>query len=306
MSEHREDQSHLLALFAPGAFVLLWSTGFVFAKMALPYAETMTLLTVRFLIAVGLLLFISVLWRARWPKSIRQTLHIAVAGILLHATYLGGVFAAIERGLEAGVAALIVGIQPLLVAFVAGIFLKEQVSIRQWFGLILGVSGVILVVWSKLQDGLGTTLGVGIAVVALLGISIGTIYQKRFCGEMDLRTGAVIQYSAAAIPTGILAYFTETMVINWTGEMIFAMAWLVIVLSVGAISLLYLLIRKGAASKVSSLFFLVPPTAAIMAWYLYDETFHSIALLGMVMTVMGVALVNLRPLKRFGLRARPS
>ncbi|MEH6629342.1 MAG: DMT family transporter [Halopseudomonas aestusnigri] len=306
MSEQREDQPHLLALFAPGAFVLLWSTGFVFAKMALPYAETMTLLTVRFLIAVGLLLLISVIWRARWPKSISQTLHIAIAGILLHATYLGGVFAAIERGLEAGVAALIVGIQPLLVAFVAGVFLKEHVSTRQWFGLILGVSGVILVVWSKLQDGLGTSLGVGIAVVALFGISIGTIYQKRFCGEMDLRTGAVIQYTAAAIPTGILAYFTETMIINWTGEMIFAMAWLVVVLSVGAISLLYILIRKGAASKVSSLFFLVPPTASLMAWYLYDETFHSTALIGMVMTVLGVALVNLRPLKRFGLRTRPS
>ncbi|MCZ4281104.1 DMT family transporter [Kiloniella laminariae] len=305
MSQQTNGSSSLLASLAPGSFVILWSSGFVFAKMALPYAETMTLLATRFLIAMALMLVISLIWKARWPKSMTQALHIAIAGILLHATYLGGVFAAIERGLEAGVAALIVGIQPLLVAFVAGIFLKEKITAKQWTGLVLGVSGVILVVWSKLEDGLGTELGVAIAVIALIGISIGTVYQKRFCGEMDLRTGAVIQYTAAAIPTGILAYFTETMIINWTGEMIFAMAWLVIVLSVGAISLLYLLIRKGAASKVSSLFFLVPPTASLMAWILYDEVFQSAALIGMIMTVLGVALVNLKPIKRFGLRSRP-
>ncbi len=298
--------SNLLAILAPGTFVLIWSTGFVFAKMALPYAETMTLLATRFLLAVGLLLLISLIWKAKWPRDPKQILHIAVAGILLHATYLGGVFASIEQGLQAGVAALIVGIQPLLVAFAAGIFLKEKITSRQWIGLTLGVSGVILVVWAKLENGLGTPLGVSIAVLALFGISIGTVYQKRFCGEMDLRTGAVIQYAAAAIPTGILAYYTESMVINWTGEMIFAMFWLVVVLSVGAISLLYILIRKGAASKVSSMFFLVPPTAALMAWVLYDETFKSTALVGMAMTVIGVALVNLRPIKKLGLRTRPS
>lgn len=306
MTKTPQENSNLLAILAPCTFVLIWSTGFVFAKMALPYAETMTLLTTRFLIAVGLLLLISLIWKARWPKSLMQAIHIAVAGVLLHAIYLGGVFASIELGLQAGVAALIVGIQPLLVAFAAGIFLKETITIRQWIGLFLGVSGVILVVWAKLENGLGTPLGVSIAVLALFGISIGTVYQKRFCGEMDLRTGAVIQYTAASIPTGIIAYTTESMTINWTGEMIFAMFWLVVVLSVGAISLLYILIRKGAASKVSSMFFLVPPTAALMAWVLYDETFRSTALIGMTMTVVGVALVNLRPLKRFGLRTRPS
>ncbi|KLN60772.1 peptide ABC transporter ATP-binding protein [Kiloniella spongiae] len=298
--------SNLLAILAPCTFVLIWSTGFVFAKMALPYAETMTLLATRFLLAVGLLLLISLIWKAKWPRDPMQILHIAVAGILLHAIYLGGVFASIELGLQAGVAALIVGIQPLLVAFAAGVFLKEKITTRQWIGLILGVSGVILVVWAKLENGLGTPLGVSIAVVALFGISIGTVYQKRFCGEMDLRTGAVIQYAAASIPTGILAYFTESMIINWAEEMIFAMFWLVVVLSVGAISLLYILIRKGAASKVSSMFFLVPPTAALMAWVLYDETFRSTALVGMAMTVIGVALVNLRPIKKLGLRTRPS
>ncbi|WP_245622990.1 DMT family transporter [Kiloniella litopenaei] len=306
MTQTPQENNNILAILAPGTFVLIWSTGFVFAKMALPYAETMTLLATRFLIAVGLLLLISFIWKAKWPKTLMQTVHIAMAGILLHALYLGGVFASIELGLQAGVAALIVGIQPLLVAFTAGIFLKEKITIRQWVGLFLGVSGVILVVWAKLENGLGTPLGVSIAVIALFGISIGTVYQKRFCGEMDLRTGAVIQYTAASIPTGILAYFTESMTINWTGEMIFAMFWLVVVLSVGAISLLYVLIRKGAASKVSSMFFLVPPTAALMAWVLYDETFRSTALIGMAMTVFGVALVNLRPIKRLGLRTRPS
>ncbi|WP_085906306.1 DMT family transporter [Kiloniella majae] len=306
MTSTSQENTNLLAILAPCTFVLIWSTGFVFAKMALPYAETMTLLATRFLLAVGLLLLISLIWKAKWPRDPMQVLHIAVAGILLHATYLGGVFASIELGLQAGVAALIVGIQPLLVAFAAGIFLKEKITTRQWIGLILGVSGVILVVWAKLENGLGTPLGVSIAVLALFGISIGTVYQKRFCGEMDLRTGAVIQYAAASIPTGILAYFTESMIINWTGEMVFAMFWLVVVLSVGAISLLYVLIRKGAASKVSSMFFLVPPTAAFMAWVLYDETFRSTALVGMTMTVIGVALVNLRPIKKLGLRTRPS
>ena len=306
MTKTPQENSNLLAILAPCTFVLIWSTGFVFAKMALPYAETMTLLTTRFLIAVGLLLLISLIWKAKWPKNLMQAVHIAVAGVLLHAIYLGGVFASIELGLQAGVAALIVGIQPLLVAFAAGVFLKEKITLRQWIGLFLGVSGVILVVWAKLENGLGTPLGVSIAVLALFGISIGTVYQKRFCGDMDLRTGAVIQYTAASIPTGIIAYTTESMTINWTGEMIFAMFWLVVVLSVGAISLLYILIRKGAASKVSSMFFLVPPTAALMAWVLYDETFRSTALIGMTMTVVGVALVNLRPLKRFGLRTRPS
>lgn len=299
------ENAGLLAQSAPFLFVLLWSTGFVFAKMALPYAETMTLLTVRFWIAVALMLPIALLWKARWPESWAQALHVAVVGVLMHAGYLGGVFAAIEQGVEAGVAALIVGIQPLLVALAAGLLLGERVSLRQWLGLVLGVSGVVLVVWTKLQAGLGTLEGVALAVLALFCISLGTIYQKRFCGAVDLRTGAVIQYAAASLPTAFFAYATETMAITWSGEFIFAMTWLVLVLSVGAISLLYLLIRHGAASKVSSFFFLVPPTAAFMAWVLYDEVFRSTALAGMILTALGVALVNLKPLRRKPLSRKP-
>ncbi|WP_343561103.1 DMT family transporter [Kiloniella sp. b19] len=283
-----------LATLSPIIFVLIWSSGFVFAKFALPYAETFTLLATRFALVVAIMLPVALLTRAKWPGSWKETFHIAVAGMLLQAGYLGGVFAAIEQGLQAGATALIVGTQPLLVAFFARFFLNETVSFRQWTGLFVGVTGVILVVWTKLMSGLGTTEGIILALIALVTISAGTLYQKKYCGTMDLRSGSVIQYAASVLVCAPIAYATETMVIVWSSDFILGMAWLVLALSVGAITILFVLIRQGEASRVSSLFFMVPPTAALFAWLWFDETFGPMAMVGMVLTALGVALVTLK------------
>lgn len=278
----------------PGLFVLLWSTGFIGAKLGLPYAEPFTFLALRFASAAALLLLLTLIARAPWPKSWTEAAHIAVAGLLLHAVYLGGVYAAIYYGVEAGVSALIVSIQPLLVAAAAGPLLAERVSRLQWLGLALGVAGVALVVWRKLELGLGTPFGVTLALVGLLGITAGTLYQKRFCSSMPLRGGTAIQLGAAAAATGLAALLLESRTVDWTGEFVFAFAWLVIVLSLGAFVLLYVLIRQGAAARVSSLFFLVPPCTAVIAYFLFDERFGPVALAGMALATLGVALVNLK------------
>lgn len=211
--------------------------------------------------------------------------------------YLGGVFASIFHGVPAGISALIVGIQPLLVAAAAGPVLGERVTARQWLGLILGLSGVILVVWTKLDLGVGTLWGYALSVIALVGITVGTLYQKRYCPQIDLRSGTAIQFAATTVALTPLALLFETRQVQWTGEFIFALGWLCIVLSLGAITLLFILIRRGAAAKVSSLFFLVPPCTALVAWPLFGEQLSPLALFGMVATMAGVALVNISPKK---------
>ena len=282
------------AVVMPAVFVFLWSTGFIGAKLGLPYAEPMTFLAIRFAIAVALLLLIALVCRAPWPRSWRAVGHIAVMGLLMHGAYLGAVFASISFGVEAGVSALIVSMQPLLVAVAAGPLLGERISRLQWLGLLLGVIGVVLVVWRKLELGIGTPSGMALSGIGLVALAAGTLYQKRFGGDMDLRSGNVIQYAAAGVFCALLALIFEQRSVVWSGEFIFAMGWLVLVLSLGAITLLYLLIRRGAASSVSSLFFLTPPVTALIAYLLFDETFGALSLIGMVIAVVGVALVNLK------------
>lgn len=280
-----------LALFAPGLFVLLWSTGFIGGKLGLPYAEPLTFLLIRMVLTALLLGAVALVLRAPWPRTAGEAGRIALAGLLVHGTYLGGVFSAISQGLPAGTVALIVGLQPLLTAIAAGPLLGERLTGRQWTGFALGLVGVALVVWEKLalRSGLGWALA--LAVVALLGITAGTLYQKRHCAGMDLRSGTAIQYAASALLFAILAPLTETMQVRWTGEFVFALGWLCLVLSVGAVFLLYFLIRQGAASRVASLFYLTPPTTALMAWALFGETLGWLALAGMGVTAAGVALV---------------
>lgn len=280
-----------LAAIAPGLFVLLWSTGFIGAKFGLPYAPPLTFLATRYALVVGLMLPVALLWRAPWPARRRDYLHIGLAGLLVHAGYLGGVFVAISLGLPAGIAALVTGLQPLLTAAAAALLLGETVGRRQWAGLVLGLVGVTLVVWNKVSfdAGLG---GFPYAVFAVLAITAGTLYQKRHCAGMDLRSGAVIQYVFALAATLPLAFLVEDVHIEWTGDFIFAMTWLVLVLSIGAITLLYRLIRAGSAARVASLFYLVPPTVAVIAFFLFGETLGPVALTGMVFTVVGVALAT--------------
>lgn len=274
----------------PFFFVFLWSTGFIGAKYGLPYAEPLSFLLARYGLVIGLMTVIALATRAPWPKMPMQWLHIGVSGVLVHAIYLGGVFVAIKHGLPAGVTALVVGMQPLLTALGAGWLLGEKVSGRQWSGLALGFVGVGLVVSGKFGDaGLGPMLIP--AFVALLGITAGTLYQKRFCAQFDLRTGSVIQFVPTAVLTAIAVALFEDFRIEWTGDFVFALGWLVLVLSIGAISLLNLLIRRGSAVNVASLFYLTPLSTAVIAWLMFGERLSLVAGCGMVLAVSGVYLV---------------
>ncbi|ANQ83718.1 hypothetical protein dqs_0643 [Azoarcus olearius] len=279
----------------PLLFVVLWSTGFIGAKFGLPYAEPLTFLSTRYVLVVVLMAAVALATRAPWPRSPREAAHVALTGVLVHAIYLGGVFMAIHRGLPAGVTALVVGMQPLLTALGAGMLLGERVSARQWIGLALGFIGVALVVSNKIGAGVDADRLLHMltpALAALAGITVGTLYQKRFCPRFDLRTGAVLQFLPTLLLSALVASQTETMQIQWTGEFVFALLWLVVVLSVGAISLLNLLIRSGSAVNVASLFYLTPPTTALIAWAMFGETLSGLALAGMVVAVSGVWLAR--------------
>jgi drug/metabolite transporter (DMT)-like permease len=275
----------------PLVFVLLWSTGFIGARLGLPHAEPLTFLLIRYIVVIVCMTLIAVATRAPWPATPKAWFHIGLAGLLLHGVYLGGVFIAISKGLPAGVTSLVVGVQPLLTAVGAGWLLQEAVLRRQWFGLLLGLFGVGLVVFGKIGTGFGTG-ALWPAIAALIGITAGTLYQKRFCPPFDWRTGAVAQFFPTAVATFVVASLTETFHAEWTGEFVFALGWLVLVLSIGAISLLNWLIRHSDAVNIASLFYLVPPCTALVAWWLFDEAFTGLQLIGMAVTVWGVYLAR--------------
>ncbi len=280
------------AIFAaPGLFVLLWSSGFVFAKLGLGYAEPLTFLSVRMIAVVALLAVILALTRPKWPNA-TGIAHSAVTGLMVHGLYLGGVFVAIENGVSAGLAALIVSLQPVLTSTIANRLFGERVVARQWLGLALGLLGVYLILSEKTAAGAATPFGLVAATVALLGITVGTLYQKRFGGGMDWRPALCVQYAAAALLFSSGALIFETRVVRWTPEFLFAVAYLVLVLSFGGIWLFYFLIRRAAATRVVSLFYLTPPVTALMAWELFGERLAPLALFGMAVCVAGVALVN--------------
>jgi drug/metabolite transporter (DMT)-like permease len=278
-----------------GLFVLLWSTGFIGAKLGLPYAGPLTFLVVRMALVASLMLLVALLTRAPWPRSRNAWINVAIAGLLVHGGYLGGVFSAIHQGLSAGVAALVVGLQPLLTAFAAIVVFRERSTPRQWTGLVMGLVGVALVVSGKITEGGLSGLGITFAVIALFSITAGTLYQKRFGGQLDFRTVAVIQYSATGLALLPLAAMSESMHVTWSGEFVLALSWLVLLLSIGAVSLLYFLIKRGRATDVSSLFYLTPPTTAVLAYVLFGETLSPTALMGMLIAVAGVALVIGQP-----------
>lgn len=275
----------------PAVFVFLWSTGFIGVKFGLPFASPATFLTLRFILVVLLMLAIALAQRASWPRSPLQVAHLAVVGALVHGGYLGGVFTALHLGLSAGLVALIVGMQPVLTAFAAAPFLGERVSGRQWTGLLLGVVGVALAIGQRFSLAGFSMAGFGMSVVGLVSITAGTLYQKRYGGAFDLRTGSVIQFVAAAAVTAPFAYFAEGLHVTWTPQFLLALAWLVIVLSIGAVSLLAVLIRRGEATRIASLFYLVPPTTAAMAYLCFGETFSGEAAAGFALAMAGVALV---------------
>ena len=272
--------------------MVLWATGFIGAKLGTPFAEPLTFLTIRFGIVTILLTLLALVMRAPWPKR-GDILNIAIGGVLVHAGYLGFIFLSIKAGVEAGSSAMIAALQPLLTAAVAGPFLGEKVTLRQWGGLLLGFVGVGLVAEAKLAQSLGTPLGMAFSFIGMLSLTIGTLWQKRFGGQMDLRTGSVIQFAAATLVCAPYALFVEGFRHTWSAEFTIAIAWLVLVLSVGTIFVLFTLIRRGAASKVASLFFLVPPTTALIAYFMFSEKLGPSAFAGMMLIVVAVAMVTI-------------
>jgi len=284
----------LRAVLPPAVFVFLWSTGFIVARLGLPYAQSGTFLTLRYWLAAVLLGGLAVLGAATWPRRAPDIGHCVVAGLLTHFVYIGGVFTAIERGLPAGVSALIVSLQPLLTAIAAGPLLGETVTRWQWLGLVLGLIGTALVVWEKAQIGSATLVTVLLSVAALLGMTAGTLWQKRFLSGVDLRAGTAVQYLATALVYTVCTLLFERVHIVWTVDFAIALGWAVLPMSVGAAMLLLWLIRRGAATGVAALFYLVPPCTAVMAWLLFDERLGVLALLGMAVTVVGVALAARR------------
>ena len=280
-----------LDLLAAPLFVVLWSTGFIGAKYGLPHIEPVTFLVLRFALVVAALVFWVVLARTAW-LTLAQARDAAIIGILLQAVYLGGIYKAIDLGVEAGVAALIVGLQPVLTAFIARQFLGERLSPVQWAGIALGAIGVGLVVMRKLDAGIGDWRGVALCLVALAGISIASILQKTRATDHPMRTSTLVQFLAALAVLAPLSFAFETREVTWSGELIFAMAWLVLAMSLGALSLLLFLIRRGAASNVASLFFLVPPTTALMAWGIFGEVLGPVEIAGVGLAASGVLMVN--------------
>ena len=283
--------SSMASAAAPLMFVLLWSTGFIGAKFGLPYIEPLTFLGVRMIFVVLILAVIALIARARWPRG-REIGHSMVAGSLVHGLYLGGVFTAISQGVPAGISALIPGLQPLLTSTIANRFMGEKVTKPQWLGLALGLAGVLLVLHDRSVTGSGSWTGWIASLMSLLGITFGTLYQKRYCGPIDWRTGNLVQYVAAGVLFGLGAYGFETREIRWSGELVFAMTWLVLVLSIGAVALMYWLIRRSAATGFASLFYLVPAVTALFAFLLFGERLDAISIGGMVVCAVGVFLAN--------------
>ncbi len=280
-----------MSKFYPVLFVFFWSTGFIGAKYGLPHAEPLTFLALRYAIVIVLMALIAWATKAPWPQSRTHWFHIGISGLLIHAIYLGGVFTGISKGFPAGLASLVVGLQPLLTAFAAGWLLKEAVTARQWLGLTLGLVGTAMVLSGRISAGFSLA-GFEPVVLGLLGITAGTLYQKKFCPQFDWRTGAVAQFIPALLGTLLVAAFTEQFKVEFVPSFLFALGWLVLVLSLGAISLLNYLIRNGAAVNVVSLFYLVPACTVAIAWVLFDEQLSVVAIVGMLVAVLGVYLAR--------------
>ncbi len=275
----------------PAVFVLIWSTGFVVARFGMPHAPPLSFLAWRYALSVLAFAVWIAFTRPTWPQGRGQWLHLAVTGALIHAGYLGFVWAAIKAGAPAGTVALMVGLQPVLTAlWVTWSGHESRLSRLQWLGLLLGFAGLAMVVWRKLGLGQLNALTIGLALAALASITIGSLYQKRWVRPCDVRTANTVQLAAAFCVTWPLSWL-ETEAVRLHPELVGAMAWSVLVLTLGGSSMLYLMLQRGAATRVTSLMYLVPPCTAVMAWWLFGESMTPLALLGLVLCATGVALV---------------
>ena len=282
----------MLVRIAPLIFVCLWATGFIGARLGLPYSEAGTFLSLRFALAFVLLTIIAMIYRAPWP-GMRHALYAVLVGFFIHGVYLGAIFWVIDQGMPAGVSAVIVGLQPLVVAFIAAGWLGELITKRHWVGLIIGIMGVFLVLYPKFDiSGSGVTwLTILIAFIGMMAASVGTVLQKKVGASTDLRTGTALQYLGAFLPVFLLALTSETGQIDWTAEMTIAMVWSLFVLSFVAIFLLMWLIREGSVARVSSLMFLVPAVTSIMAYFMFGDRLIFIQFVGIMFSAVAVGLV---------------
>jgi drug/metabolite transporter (DMT)-like permease len=293
LSNTKPVPQQLLLVGAPSLFVVLWSTGYMSARLGLPYAEAGTFLMMRFALAAIFMVALVVASRAPLPTSFREWAHCAVVGALVHGLYLYGGFASIQEGLTPTTIAVVVGMQPVITAVLIGPILGEAVNIRQWGGFFLGTVGVVLVIVANF-----TSIGFGggapavfLSLICVLSISVGTLYQKRFCASVDLRSGTMIQLIMAAVMMWGVSSWLETGHVEWTGTFVFALLWSVLVLSVGAYTLLWWLVRRKTATNVVSLFFLMPPVTAVFDWLLFDQRVSLITLMGIVIAVAGIVIV---------------
>jgi len=286
------DLDKIAARAAPALFVVLWSTGFIATKYVLRGAQPFTYLTLRMAIVVGLMAVIAAIARPRWPDR-AGVIHSLVAGLLVHGFYLGGTAVAIAHSIPAGLSALIPGLQPILTSTLANRWLGERVTPLQWIGLGLGLAGVVLILHDRPMTG-DAGWGWLASGVALVSITIGTLYQRRFCNGIDWRAGNVVQYVGVTVLFGLGALAFESNEIHWSGEFAAALAWLAVVLSIGTIGLLYWLIRHSAATAVASLFYLVPAVTALMAFVLFGERLDSLAIVGTATCAVAVFVVNAR------------
>jgi drug/metabolite transporter (DMT)-like permease len=284
------DLENLAARAAPAIFVVLWSTGFIGTKYVLHNAEPLTYLAIRMVLVVVLMAVIAAIARPQWPDR-TGIAHSVVAAILVHGFYLGGTAIAIAHSIPAGLSALIPGLQPILTSTLANRWLGERVTPLQWAGLLIGLFGVVLILHDRPMSG-EAGWGWFASGVSLVSITLGTLYQRRYCGRIDWRAGNLVQYLAVTIFFSIGAWLFENNVVHWTGEFVLSVLWLAVVLSIGSIGLLYWLIRRSAATSVASLFYLVPAVTAVMAYALFGERLDTIAIVGMVACAAAVVLVN--------------
>src|SRR6202140_141301 len=287
-----KDFEKLAARAAPAIFVVLWSTGFIATKYVVRNADPLTYLAIRMALVVLLMAVIAAIARPRWPDRI-GIVHSTVAGILVHGFYLGGTAVAIAHSIPAGLSALIPGLQPILTSTLANRWLGERVTPLQWMGLLLGLAGVVLILHNRPMTG-EAGWGWLASGVSLVSITLGTLYQRRYCGRIDWRAGNLVQYIAVTIFFAVGAWLFESTVVHWTSEFVLSVIWLAVVLSIGSIGLLYWLIRRSAATSVASLFYLVPAVTALMAYILFGERLDGIAMAGMVACAAAVFLVNRR------------
>jgi drug/metabolite transporter (DMT)-like permease len=278
------------AIWMSPLFILIWSTGFIIARYGMPHAEPLTFLAIRFF-GVILILLPCILWfKAPWPSK-SQIVHLAIAGVLIQFGYLAGVWIAIRHGMPVGLTALIVGLQPILTAVFVSL-LAEKITRSQWQGLFLGLFGVFLVLYAQINTAGVNAQTIFFNITGLLSITVGTIYQKKYCAQFDLRTGSLIQFITSLGLATIGAFLFETREVEWVLELIGALVWGIVGISIGAMSLLFILIRRGNATKVSSLMYLTPPTTAIMGWILFNEPLTILVGLGTLLTMLGVLIVN--------------